>query len=90
MANNIELAQKFLPVLDAIYKKAALTSVLDAATQVNFDGTNTVKVMKVSTTGLGDYYCLYNAQGDVVALARAYNGKIVARHSLGYTFKAVG
>lgn len=55
MANNIELAQKFLPVLDAIYKKAALTSVLDAATQVNFDGTNTVKVMKVTTTGLGDY-----------------------------------
>lgn len=55
MANTIELAQKFLPVLDAIYKKAALTSILDAATQVNFDGTNTVKVMKVSTTGLGDY-----------------------------------
>lgn len=55
MANTIELAQKFLPVLDAIYKKAALTSILDAATQVNFDGTNTVKVMKVSTTGMGDY-----------------------------------
>lgn len=55
MANTIELAQKFLPVLDAIYKKAALSSILDAATQVNFDGTNTVKVMKVTTTGLGDY-----------------------------------
>ena len=55
MANTIELAQKFLPVLDEIYKKAALTSILDAATQVNFDGTNTVKVMKVATTGLGDY-----------------------------------
>lgn len=55
MPNNIELAQKFLPVLDATYKKAALSSILDAATQVNFDGTNTVKVMKVTTTGLGDY-----------------------------------
>lgn len=55
MANNIELAQKFLPVLDAAYKKAALSSILDAATQINFDGTNTVKVMKVTTTGLGDY-----------------------------------
>lgn len=55
MANNIELAQKFIPVLDAAYKKAALSSILDAATQVNFDGTNTVKVMKVTTTGLGDY-----------------------------------
>lgn len=55
MANNIELAQKFLPVLDAIYKKAALSSILDATTQVSFDGTKTVKVMKVSTTGMGDY-----------------------------------
>ena len=54
MANTIELAQKFLPVLDAIYKKAALSSILDATTQVSFDGTKTVKVMKVSTTGLGD------------------------------------
>ena len=55
MSNTIELAQKFLPVLDEVYKKAALSSILDAATQVNFDGTNTVKVMKVATTGLGDY-----------------------------------
>lgn len=55
MANNIELAQKFIPVLDAAYKKSALSSILDAPTQVSFDGTNTVKVMKVTTTGLGDY-----------------------------------
>ncbi len=55
MANNIELAQKFLPILDETYKKSALSAILDAATQVNFDGTNTVKVMKVTTTGLGDY-----------------------------------
>lgn len=55
MSNNIALAEKFLPILDATYKKAALSSILDAATQVNFDGTNTVKVMKVTTTGLGDY-----------------------------------
>ena len=55
MANTIELAQKFLPVLDAAYKKAALSSILDATTQVGFDGTNTVKIMKVTTTGLGDY-----------------------------------
>lgn len=55
MANNITLAEKFLPVLDAAYKKAALSSVLDAPTQVSFDGTNTVKVMKVTTTGMGDY-----------------------------------
>lgn len=53
--NNIELAQKFIPVLDAAYKKATLSSILDAPTQVSFDGTKTVKVMKVTTTGLGDY-----------------------------------
>ena len=55
MANNIELVTKFVPVLDALYKKEALTSVLDAQTQIDFTGGNTVKVMKVSTTGLGDY-----------------------------------
>lgn len=55
MANSIALAEKFVPVIDGIYKKASLTAILDAQTQVNFDGTNTVKVMKVETTGLGDY-----------------------------------
>lgn len=55
MANNIALAEKFVPVLDGVYKNASLTSILDAQTQVSFDGTNTVKVMKVTTTGLGDY-----------------------------------
>lgn len=55
MANSIALAEKFVPVLDGIYKKASLTSVLDAATKLDFTNTNTVKVMKVSTTGLGDY-----------------------------------
>lgn len=55
MANAIALAEKFVPVLDGIYKKASLTSVLDAQTQPDFSGVNTVKVMKVTTTGLGDY-----------------------------------
>lgn len=55
MANNITLAEKFVPVIDSLYKKASLTSALDAATKPDFTGTNTVKVMKVSTTGLGDY-----------------------------------
>lgn len=55
MANTIELAQKFVPVIDGIYKKASLTANLDATTKLDFTGTNTVKVMKVETTGLGDY-----------------------------------
>lgn len=55
MANNIAYAEKFVPVIDGLYKKASLTSVLDAATKLDFSGTNTVKVMKVATSGLGDY-----------------------------------
>lgn len=55
MANTINLAEKFVPVIDGIYKKASLTSILDAQTQPDFSGVNTVKVMKVTTTGLGDY-----------------------------------
>lgn len=55
MANNITLAQKFVPVIDGIYQKASLTAALDATTKLDFSGTNTVNVMKVSTSGLGDY-----------------------------------
>lgn len=55
MANSIELAQKFLPLIDSIYAAASKTAVLDAQTKVDFTGTNTVKILKVSTTGLGDY-----------------------------------
>lgn len=55
MANTVELVTKYVPVLDALYKQEALSSVLDATTQLDFDGGNAVKVMKVTTTGLGDY-----------------------------------
>ena len=55
MANTITLAEKFVPVIDGIYQKASLSSVLDATTKLDFSGTNTVNVMKVETSGLGDY-----------------------------------
>lgn len=55
MENNIQLAEKFLPVIDDIYKKQSVTQVLDNDTQVNFVGANKVQVLKTSTTGLGDY-----------------------------------
>lgn len=55
MANSIERAQKFLPIIDEIYKGASVTQVLDARTQADFSGADTVKVLKVATTGLGDY-----------------------------------
>ncbi len=54
MANNIELANKFLPIIDEIYKNEAVTTSLDTAS-IDFGGVNEVKVLKVSTTGLGDY-----------------------------------
>lgn len=56
MANNIELVQKFVPVIDEIYQNAALTGKLDASVQTGgFEGTNAIKVMKIETSGMGDY-----------------------------------
>ncbi|QIB68260.1 hypothetical protein Ami103574_02550 [Aminipila butyrica] len=55
MANSIEYAKRFMPVIDGIYKAAAVTEGMDAATRLDFTGVNEVKVLKVSTTGLGDY-----------------------------------
>lgn len=55
MSNSIEYAKKFVPIIDSIYKAAAVTQGMDAATRADFTGVNEVKVLKVSTTGLGDY-----------------------------------
>ena len=56
MPNNIALAQNFLGVLDAVYKRESLTAILDAAPgTVYFTGANTCKVYKLSMDGLGDY-----------------------------------
>lgn len=55
MPNSIAYAQKFVPIIDNIYKAASVTAGMDAATRPDFTGVNEVKVLKVSTTGLGDY-----------------------------------
>lgn len=55
MANSIDLAKKFVPIIDGVYKNEAVTNGMDAATRADFTGVNEVKVLKVSTTGLGDY-----------------------------------
>lgn len=55
MPNSISYAEKFVPIIDAIYKKTAVTEGMDAATKPDFTGVNKVEVMKVSTTGLGTY-----------------------------------
>lgn len=54
MANSISLANKFLPIIDEVYKANAVTTALDSQ-KLDFGGVNEVKVLKVSTTGLGDY-----------------------------------
>ena len=56
MANSIALAEKFLPILDEIYKRESLTARLDAKTKpVEFGGVNEIKIFKTNVVGLGDY-----------------------------------
>lgn len=56
MANTFELASKYLPILDEVYKVSSLTSMLDANPEnLNFVGANQVKVYKATVSGLGDY-----------------------------------
>ena len=55
MANSIDLAKKFVPIIDGVYKAESVTNGMDAATRPDFSGVNEVKVLKVGTTGLGDY-----------------------------------
>lgn len=54
MANSIDLAQKYLPLLDEVYKQASKSSVLEA-NDIKFVNANTVKIYKTSMQGLGDY-----------------------------------
>lgn len=54
MPNSIALAQKYLPLMDEIYKANAKTAILDE-TQVQFVNANVVKVFKLSMDGLGNY-----------------------------------
>ncbi len=55
MPNSIDLAKKFVPIIDGVYKAESVTNGMDAATRPDFTGVNEVKVLKVNTTGLGDY-----------------------------------
>lgn len=54
MANTINLVTKFQPLLDEVYKAASLTSDLENSA-VKFDGTKTVKVLKLTVPPLGTY-----------------------------------
>lgn len=101
MANTITLAEKFLPVIDDIYKAQSVTHVLDNDTQVNFLGANKVQILKTSTTGLGDYSRTDGyPKGDVTAVWESFTldverGKELAidrmddEETLGLAFGAV-
>lgn len=57
MANSIELAENYAPILDEKYKKEAITADLevnDTMTQ-NFNDAGTVEIMNIEVDGLGDY-----------------------------------
>lgn len=67
MANTINLASKFLPLIDEVYKTNAITAVLTTP-KIDFGGVNEVKILKVNTTGLGDYSRVTGyPKGDVTA-----------------------
>lgn len=54
MANSIALAQKYLPLLDEVYKQSSKTLDLESA-PVIFDGAQTVKVFKLQLSNLKNY-----------------------------------
>lgn len=57
MANAIDLVITFLQLIDESYKLDSVTARMDSQTQNSseFDGTATIKVMKLSMVGLGTY-----------------------------------
>lgn len=58
VSNSIGLIQKYSKeYFDKVYKQEAVTSVLDASPAlVKFEGAKTVKIAKLQTGGLSDYY----------------------------------
>lgn len=56
MPNSIALAERYLPILDAVYKQASKTAILEGAnSNIRFLGGNAVELFKTSMDGLGNY-----------------------------------
>lgn len=54
--NSFALAEKYLPILDEVYKRESLTARLDAANErVRFIGAKTIQLYKTTMDGLGNY-----------------------------------
>ena len=57
MANSITLFKAYLPILDEVYKRASLTSILDGAPELARQGVNANEliIQKISMSGLANY-----------------------------------
>lgn len=57
MANTIALAKKYLSILDELYKKEMVTSVLEAPNELVREGAtaSSILIPKITLDGLGDY-----------------------------------
>lgn len=57
MPNNIELFKAYLPILDEVYKRASLTSILDGAPELARQGVNANEliIQKMTMSGLANY-----------------------------------
>ena len=57
MPNNLERSQKYANVFLELFRKGSLTTRLDTESfQLDHSDAHTVKVLSISTTGLGDYH----------------------------------
>lgn len=56
VSNSIALAQNYLPLLDEVYKRGALSAILDTDnSRVEWAGADTVRIMSLQTVGMGSY-----------------------------------
>lgn len=57
MGNNIQLAEKFLPLLDKKYQKESVTAILDAPPELvrATEQANEIRIPKMLMQGLADY-----------------------------------
>ena len=57
MANSITKFKKYVPLLDEVYKKASVTSILDSDSTLAREGANANEIIvpKIDMQGLGDY-----------------------------------
>lgn len=56
VGNTIALAQKFVPMLDEVYKRESLTSIFDTQnSRVDWTGANKVNLFNITAVGLANY-----------------------------------